>query len=925
MDTFESNDITVILTVWKRNHLEEQLDVLLHQTLQPACIWVQQTQEHVDVSDIVKRYESDIVYTKYEINKGVFGRFESVKDVDTPYVYIIDDDIIPGDIYLENALNACQRLQAIISPNGRLLNETDYIKEYIGDDNAFQHSFCIEDTMVDIGNNAWFFKTEWIRFFLQESPVFRHNGEDIHLSATCKLYGEIPTYVPKQIIPNESGNTKRIYSADEHALHKKNLFVQERQQVISFFREKGWKLVDKGKCCLDRRNKYIILGEQLSILEKRAQTIPVSVILPVYNGGEFIQEAIDSILNQTLSDFELIIIDDASTDGTTDILLSYTDYRIIYLRNEKNLGNYPSRNIGLKLARGRYIAVMDSDDIAFPERLERQFSYMEAHSDILAVGTSFLYGTEEIKRLQLLTEDEIKQALLDNNCFLHSSLMIRTNVLRALGGYDETYRYSSDYELVCRLVLSGKVVNMPDILMKYRWHPNQISCLHAFEQQKFAGKIREKYQMTFVNQYVDSKIELPLDAYMLKYPELGCAISLYVYAKHKKDLKSEAKADDLLDYIIDRMKEMTTDELNMDLYSIGCGMIFLLRNGFVQGDENLILKHLDIALDWNCLSWNWTNREGIYICIHYLSLRLDKSYGLYGNRCRQNLICLLDYLDYTDLYEENKVLVNDIEKLSRLNLCPAIVNQLFYTSEVNEELTIVIPLRLDSRERENNLDMILEQLSGLRNIKIIILEADSQSFYRLKKNYTNVTYLFVKDEDPVFYRTHYINKLLSEANTRIVGVWDTDVIIPEPQIREAVSMIEKGEAAMCFPYDGHFCMLSPDCNFQNKTFLTVLNHSVGGAFLVNKDVYLSVGGENENFYGWGCEDLERVKRMRILELPIRRTKGSLYHLYHPKGRNSGFREVQLEMNNRSEFLSICKMTKQELLQYIKSWEWLSVN
>lgn len=237
------NTITAILTVWKRDHLEEQLLALLGQTLSPQVIWVQQTQHHVNVDSVVSKYRDHIKYICWEDNPGVFGRFESVKDVTTSYVYIIDDDIIPGPGFLEKALETSKRLNAIVCPNGRLLNiRNNQTEVFVGDGYEFQHSFCTVDKEVDFGNNSWFFKKEWIDMFLLESPLFRNNGEDIHLSATCKQYGNIPTFVPRQIKPYESGNIKRVYSTDEFALHKKVGFGWERVRVIKKFRNSGWVL-----------------------------------------------------------------------------------------------------------------------------------------------------------------------------------------------------------------------------------------------------------------------------------------------------------------------------------------------------------------------------------------------------------------------------------------------------------------------------------------------------------------------------------------------------------------------------------------------------------------------------------------------------------------------------------------------------------
>ncbi|MDR1406956.1 MAG: hypothetical protein LBJ23_02760 [Tannerella sp.] len=245
---YSDGKITAILTVWKRSHLEEQLLSLLSQTLPPAVIWVQQTQRHVDVDGIINTYGDRILYTCTEENRGVFGRFESAGRVTTEYTYIIDDDMIPGPAYLENALKACMKHDAIVSPNGRILSpETNLTSVYVGDGDRFQHSFCREDMRVDFGNNAWLFRTEWISHFMKYEPLYRNNGEDIHFSATCKLFGGHNTFIPRQMIPSGAGNTKRNYSFDGFALHGTPGFHQQRANIVNFFRNKGWELAVNSK------------------------------------------------------------------------------------------------------------------------------------------------------------------------------------------------------------------------------------------------------------------------------------------------------------------------------------------------------------------------------------------------------------------------------------------------------------------------------------------------------------------------------------------------------------------------------------------------------------------------------------------------------------------------------------------------------
>ena len=113
-------------------------------------------------------------------------------------------------------------------------------------------------------------------------------------------------------------------------------------------------------------------------------------------------------------------------------------------------------------------------------------------------------------------------------------------------------------------------------------------------------------------------------------------------------------------------------------------------------------------------------------------------------------------------------------------------------------------------------------------------------------------------------------------------------------------------------------------SLSSSDILSISTSSVGGAFFVNRNLYLQLGGENEFFYGWGCEDLERYKRLEILCQPVYRVAGPLYHLYHPRKENSWYQNEMLELSNRQEFLKVCGMSCEELKQYVQSWKWISV-
>ncbi|MCX6219575.1 MAG: glycosyltransferase [Bacteroidia bacterium] len=219
----------------------------------------------------------------------------------------------------------------------------------------------------------------------------------------------------------------------------------------------------------------------------------VSVVMPVYNGGQHLADAILSILHQTFFDFEFVIIDDGSTDQTIEIINSFRDKRVVLLKNEANLGNYPSRNIGMEMARGRYICVMDADDVAMPARLERQYKYMEQNPETGICG-SFIQNIPSGSCPRFVTDDQLlKVAFLSNNYCSHPSLIMRKEFLNRFQlQYNEEYIYSADFDLCARGFRYFKVQNIPEVLLQYRRHGDQISTAKYAEQQMYADEIRIK-------------------------------------------------------------------------------------------------------------------------------------------------------------------------------------------------------------------------------------------------------------------------------------------------------------------------------------------------------------------------------------------------------------------------------------------------
>lgn len=203
----------------------------------------------------------------------------------------------------------------------------------------------------------------------------------------------------------------------------------------------------------------------------------VTILMPVYNGEKYLKPAIDSILSQTYSDFEFIIINDGSTDETAKIILEYNDNRIIFINNQENIGYTPILNQGIKIAKGEYIARMDSDDISLPDRLKKQIEFLDKNQNIGICGTWYkTFGYEENEIKWSLTHNEIKINLLFQNVLGHPTVMFRKNLFKEYNlEYNTSYMPAEDYELWSRATEYFEFANIPEFLFLYRTHESNIS------------------------------------------------------------------------------------------------------------------------------------------------------------------------------------------------------------------------------------------------------------------------------------------------------------------------------------------------------------------------------------------------------------------------------------------------------------------
>lgn len=220
----------------------------------------------------------------------------------------------------------------------------------------------------------------------------------------------------------------------------------------------------------------------------------VSVVMSVYNGEQYLNEAVESILNQSFSDFEFVIVDDGSTDSSLRILKSFAarDARIYLLERAENRGLTICLNEGIRVASGDYIARMDADDVSLPQRLQEQVAFMDAHPDVGICGSwAELIGTHAGQVWKYpASHDEICASMLFANTFVHPAVMLRGATLRLHDlQYDRQIRYAQDYELWSRAMFLTRLANVEQVLLRYRVHEQGTGALHLEKQHQVHASI----------------------------------------------------------------------------------------------------------------------------------------------------------------------------------------------------------------------------------------------------------------------------------------------------------------------------------------------------------------------------------------------------------------------------------------------------
>src|SRR5215217_782870 len=232
-------------------------------------------------------------------------------------------------------------------------------------------------------------------------------------------------------------------------------------------------------------------------------TPKITVLMAAYNAENFIEKSIKSIVDQTFTDFELLIINDGSSDKTVEIAKKFDDSRIRIIENDKNRGLVYTRNKGLKEALGEYIAILDSDDVAVKNRLELQYNFLLQYPEVVLCGGHAIAVDHDGKQIpsNLFTmphgQEEVKMQMLFLNTFVNSTVMFRALIVKELGGYRD-YAPAEDYELFTRIAEKYPIDNLDTVLVEYRIHHNNTSKLQSDLGDRNVRRIKSN-QLTYLN------------------------------------------------------------------------------------------------------------------------------------------------------------------------------------------------------------------------------------------------------------------------------------------------------------------------------------------------------------------------------------------------------------------------------------------
>jgi glycosyltransferase involved in cell wall biosynthesis len=304
----------------------------------------------------------------------------------------------------------------------------------------------------------------------------------------------------------------------------------------------------------------------------------VSVVLPVFNCEKYIFESVTSVLNQTFTDFELLIIDDCSTDATLSIIKSISDARIILLEKPKNTGYTDSLNYGISIAKGKFIARMDADDVCLPNRFAKQVAFLNENPEVILCGTAIQMIGSDKKLHHPVTHEEILVKLCFGTSFCHPSIMARKEVLWE-NNYDKSFEPAEDYELWTRLAFLGKLANLDAVLLQYREHPQQISNTNTSVQlnNAFRAKLQLLNRLAVLDFFTEKEVFTAL--------ENGFN---YTFSDCKKSMQ-------LFDYLRSSNKKLSIFQVPIFEEKVFKLRIAFLKRFLEKGETNTLQKLLFLS------------------------------------------------------------------------------------------------------------------------------------------------------------------------------------------------------------------------------------------------------------------------------------------------------------------------------------------
>ena len=243
------------------------------------------------------------------------------------------------------------------------------------------------------------------------------------------------------------------------------------------------------------------------------QKIPISVLMPVYNGEKYLEKAIKSVLFQTFKNYEFVIVDDGSTDGSWKIIQKYShkDKRIVAIRSSKNLRTSAALNKGLKITKGKYVIRMDADDWSYPDRFQKQYEYMELHPEVGVSGGSIEVCNEKLevinKRTYPQTDRMARRIIFRYSPFAHPATIWRKEKMMKAGAYNDNIPLAQDYDLYFRIGGISKFGNIKDTILKLRTHNDASSITKGKFQEQYTiyarikAFLEYKYDMTLFDKF----------------------------------------------------------------------------------------------------------------------------------------------------------------------------------------------------------------------------------------------------------------------------------------------------------------------------------------------------------------------------------------------------------------------------------------